>query len=42
LTVRAVLEPEERTLTDDEIESYRRALAERAERDLGVRLRGAG
>ena len=42
LTVRVTLEPDERTLTDDEIESYRRALAERVARDLGVRLRGEG
>ena len=39
LTVRFVLEPTERTLTDDETEGYRSALVRTLERTLGVRTR---
>jgi phenylalanyl-tRNA synthetase beta subunit len=40
LTVRARLQPLERSLTDPEIESYRRALIDCLESRLGVRIRG--
>jgi len=39
ITVRVVLSPTERTLTDDEIESYRAGLAGVLEQRLGIRLR---
>jgi phenylalanyl-tRNA synthetase beta chain len=39
LTVRATLQPLDRTLTDDEIEAYRRALVAAVEAESGVRLR---
>jgi len=40
LTVRVCLRPDERTLTEAEIEAYRRALIEALERDLGIGIRG--
>jgi phenylalanyl-tRNA synthetase beta chain len=40
LTVRVVLRPDERTLTEAEIEGFRGRLVEALERKLGVRIRG--
>lgn len=40
LSVRALLTPSERTLTESEIETYRLALVEALRRDLGAELRG--
>ncbi len=39
LTVRLVLQPDERTLTEDEIEAYRRELVRRLDGELGIKIR---
>ena len=39
LTVRIVLQPAERTLTDGEIDGYRRGLIESLQQRLGLRIR---
>ena len=40
LTVRATLTPSERTLKEDEIDGYRRALIDALKRDLEIDIRG--
>jgi phenylalanyl-tRNA synthetase beta chain len=40
LTVRVRLQPDDRTLTDEETEAYRESLIARLRDDLGIRLRG--
>jgi phenylalanyl-tRNA synthetase beta chain len=40
LTVRVILQPQERTLTDDAVEAYRQALVTALENEPGVELRG--
>jgi phenylalanyl-tRNA synthetase beta chain len=40
LTVRVILQPLERTLTDDVVEAYRRDLVAAIEADEGIRMRG--
>ena len=40
ITVRVILQPQERTLTDDTIEAYRQALVAALENEPGIELRG--
>ena len=41
LTVRVTLQPDERTLTEDEIEAYRQKLVRRLDRKLGIKIRAS-